>query len=580
MSELVDIKEQIEARRKAEAEQLGDPPPEKKKTTGGPDDPRFVMQCLNNNERGDGVLFAALHRGSFLCNKSKKEKPWMKWGGHHWQYDHLDEAVRAVEAVAMKYLSQSGLISDEIAKIKEEVETLEQKADTCSADDDKAGEKSAKAQIERKNAEIARLATKRKALDRRVDRLRTVRGAGNCLTWAHCIEEPLAIKGDEVDLKPWLLPCPNGVVNLRTGKLQPGDPEDYLVRAVSIPFPEGKDVEHYLATGEGFKGQFWEKFIREIHEDDELRIAFVHRLLGYCITGLRTEHFIACFLGEGANGKGTMFETLHDVLGEMAWSIEPELILDQKNAKSSGGPNADIMSLQGRRLVVASETEQNRRVSAAKVKRLTGGDTLTGRAPHDKYEINFKPTHKLVLYTNHPPKGLASDFAMFRRLLYIWYPLRYVDNPEQHKEKDPQNAAIYRQKDPDLPSKLKAEAPWILAWLVRGCLLWQKEGGLNPPESIRAAAEAIRRDEDHIERFIEAICERVPPNRYISFKSFYDNFRKWYEENVDDNKNSRWIPTKKGVADQLRRKGYQLPPAKETSGQVLVYGLDIPGVLV
>lgn len=574
--ELDRIRAEVEARQREEAEQLPADPkqPGGRDDQGGPEDPRFVLDCLANNERGDGILFAALHRGRFLCNKSKKDKAWLKWGGHHWQYDHLDEAVWAVEEVALTYLQQSARFGAEVAELKAQVAAAEHKADNRRVAGDDAGAALADAEAGRLSDEIERINKKRAALNRRVDRLRSVRGAANCLTWAHCIDDPLAIVGDELDLQPWLLPCQNGVVDLRTGELLPGDPEDLLLRAVPFPFPEGDDVAHYLATGEGFRGVHWDRFIREIHQNDPDIIACLHRVLGYTITGLRTEHFVATFIGEGANGKGTLFETLHDVLGELAWSIEPEMILQQRNAKNSAGPSADIMSLQGRRLVVASETEENRRISAAKVKRLTGGDTLTGRAPHDKYEINFKPTHKLVLYTNHPPKGLASDFAMFRRLLYFQYPLRYVDDPEHHRRNDPQNAHIYRQKDPDLPDKLKAEAPWILAWLVRGCLLWQEAGGINPPAKLRAAAEALRLEEDLLGRFLEDVVEAVDAAERVSFKAFYEAFGEWYAENVDDS--DRYRPKKKAITDQLRRKGYRVPSARETGGQVYVYGVALP----
>lgn len=572
-----DLRAQVEARAEAEAAEFADVVDGKGSDAGGPDDPRFVLQCLANNERGDGILFAALHRGKFLCNKSKEKKPWMLWAGHHWAYDYLDEAVRAVEKVALRYLTQSGLLSDEIADLRQKMAEAEQQAENFKQAEDDAGQQAKQREAERLAREISRLTNKRKALDRRVDRLRTVRGAANCLTWASCVERPLAIKGDEIDRKPWLLACPNGVLDLRTGQLQPGDPADYLVRAVNTPFPEGAEVEHYLATGEGFQGVNFARFIGEIHQDDQEIIDCIHRLLGYAITGLNTEHYLGCFLGDGANGKGTLFEVLLYILGELAWSIDPEMIMQQKNTKTSGGPDPEIISLHGRRIAIASETEENRRISAAKVKRLTGGDTLKARAPHDKYEINFNPSHTLVLVTNHPPKGLASDFAMFRRLLYFWYPLRYVDDPGHHAKRDPQNAHIFRQKDPDLPGKLKAEAPWILAWLVRGCLLWQLEGGINPPDKLRAAAEAIRRDEDHLERFIEAICEHADPGEWMMFKTFYEQFKRWYEENVDEN--SRYRPTNKAVTDQLRRKGYSVPPGKETGGQVRVYGLRIPTFL-
>lgn len=552
------MRQQVEARRQEEAEQLAEGSGEKKPGAGGPDDPRFVLDCLANNERGDGVLFAAMNRGLFLHNKATGS--WIKWDRHHWAPDKMNEATAAVEQVALKYQAESGKIGVEIRRIEEEKVKAENEAAAARRNEDSAAEDAAMTKAGKLAQQADRAAARRKELNRRVDRLRTVRGAANCLTWAHCIEDPLAIIGDEIDKRPWLLPCANGVIDLQTGERRPGDPRDLLVRAIPVEY---LGIDHV--------NEDWEKFIAEIHQEDPELVAFVRRLLGYCLTGLTTEHFIACFLGEGANGKGTLFEVLREVLGELAWAIEPEMLLEQKNAKSSAGPSPDIISLHGRRLVVASETDQNRRISAAKVKRLTGGDTLTGRSPHDKYEINFQPSHKIVLYTNHPPKGLASDFGLFRRLVYLWYPLRFVDDVEGHKARDPQNAGIYRPKDGKLKERLLANPSGILGWLVRGCLEWQQLGGLKPPASILAAAEAIRRDEDHLERFLDGICTRREADHWVMFKFFYEQFGRWFAENVDEDK--RYIPSKKAIGDQLRRKGYRV---EAVGGTARVYGLDVP----
>lgn len=557
-----DLRAQVEARRAAEAAHLAEgTEPEKKDGGGGPDDPRFLAACLANNERGDGVLYAALHKGLFTYNKANGA--WLKWADHHWVLDKLNEATAAVDRVALKYEAEAGKISQEIKELEVEKEKAENEARACERKEDYPGRDAAKGTAARLGQLAERAAERRKTLHKRVDRLRSVRGASNCLTWAHCIDDPLAIIGDEIDKKPLLLPCANGVIDLETGELRPGDPADLLVRAIPVEY-HGIDVVN----------PDWEKFIDEIHQGDQPLVEFVQRLLGYCLTGLTTEHFIACFLGEGANGKGTLFETIREVLGELAWSIEPEMILDQKNSgKSSAGPSPDIISLYGRRLAIASETDQNRKISAAKVKRLTGGDTLTGRSPHDKYEINFAPSHKLILYTNHPPKGLAGDFGLFRRLVYLWYPLRFVDDVPAQQARDPQNAALYRPKDAALKGRLLANPSGILSWLVRGCLQWQRLGGLKPPPSILAAAEAVRRDEDHLERFLEAQCTRIDPARWTMFKKLYEEFTKWFQEHVDEEK--RYIPSKKAIGDQLRRKGYVFDIV---GGQTRVFGLDVQDV--
>ena len=554
-----EIAAQVKERISAEEECLAGQQKTDAAKAGDPSDPRFVLQCLANNERGDGILYATIHRDRYCYNKTSGL--WYRWANHYWEIDKLNTATTAVEAVAVKYLAEAGKMRGEIDQIRADLAASEATAENCRKTSDDAGQSAADSKAKKLAVQIERAEDRYKALTRRVDRLRSVRGATNCLTWAHCVEHPLAIISDEIDKRPMLLPCANGVIDLETGRLHPGRPADYLVRAIPCEY-HGIDC-----VNEDF-----ERFIREIHQDDDPRIEFIRRYLGYCITGITTDQHLACFIGEGANGKGTLFETIHEVLGELAWSIEPEMILEQKNSKNPGGPSPEIVSLHGRRLVIASETDRNRRISGAKVKRLTGSDTLTGRSPHDKFEVNFTPTHKIVLYTNEAPKGLASDFALFRRLLYIEYPLRYVVDPEREIRSDPQNAHYYRQRDPDLPRKLLANKPGILAWLVRGCLEWQAQG-LNPPEQIRAAAEDIRRNEDHLGRFIEDICERVAEDRKLLFKSLYSAFDTWYQDNVDEDK--RYRPSKKAIGDQLRRKGY---PVENVGGQTYVHGLWIDGV--
>lgn len=524
---------------------------------GGPGDPEFVHACLTNNERGDGVLYAALHRGRFLHNKATGL--WFKWAGHHWAPDRLNEATAAVDQVALAYLAQADALTSRIRSLGEQQLTHENAASAAGRQTDPAAAATAKDKASSLAQQGDQAARQRQEFTKRVERLRSVRGAANCMAWSHCIEEPLAIIGDEIDRQPMLLPCANGVIDLETGDLRPGDPADLLVRSIPIEY---HGIERTNAA--------WETFMAEIHQGDAELVAFVQRLLGYCLTGLTTEHFIACFLGEGANGKGTLFEVLREVMGELSWAIEPEMLLEQKSAKSSAGPSPDVISLHGRRLVVASETDKNRKISAAKVKRYTGGDTLIGRSPHDKYEINFQPSHKMVLYTNHAPKGLADDFALFRRLVYLVYPLRFVEDVPAQQARDPQNAHLYRPRNVALKAQLLADPGGILAWLVRGCLQWQQLGGLKPPASILAAAEAVRRNEDHLENFLDAQATRVDADYTVRFGWLYEQFAAWYAENVDEDK--RYIPTKKSLGDQLRRKGYHL---QVVGGQLKVHGLDV-----
>ena len=58
---------------------------------------KFVMACLHANEDGDARLFVELHRGRFLYDHAAGV--WLKFSGHVWQEDLLNEATEGVEKV-------------------------------------------------------------------------------------------------------------------------------------------------------------------------------------------------------------------------------------------------------------------------------------------------------------------------------------------------------------------------------------------------------------------------------------------------------------------------------------------------
>ena len=562
---IIDIRKQVEARKKAEADQLQPVPEPKKKEPGGPDDPRFVLDCLANNERGDGVMFAALNRDQFVFDKS--DQRWLEFpdNGHHWQLDKMGRAVPAVEKVALKYQERAAFLTAEINDISDKLAEAKERTKEAKSKDDDAARNMAETEAAKLSAEIGRLISKRKSLNRRVDRLRGENGAKKTLFWSHSIENPLAILGDQIDRNPMLMACGNGVIDLETGQLRNGNPADWLVKASPTCLPD--NIEHYLATGNNCPCPNWQSTILDILGDAEIA-EFFHRLLGYSITGLSTEHVVTVAIGEGRNGKGTIFELLQKIVGDFAWTISPELILEQKNARSSSGAAADLVALDGRRIIIGSETDSNRKISGSAVKQLTGGDTIKARPLYQADEININPTWKLFLHTNHIPKGLTSDFALLQRLIYIKFPFLYVDNPEFEARIKPALTDQFRVKDRGLPLRLEQEASGILAWLVRGSLLWQRQG-LHPPEKIKADVDELRQDEDVIGQFIEQRCVRTPddPTTEVLLKNFYSVFNEWHVDNHGD-----YVPARKTVASELVKRGYK----KDTrGGNVRIYGLRI-----
>jgi len=438
-----------------------------------------VLQSLNANEDGDALLFQRLQRGKFTYDHAIQG--WFHYTGHSWEEDGTDRATAAIQSVMDAY--------------GEEVK----RQAASRVDAEKAG----------KTEEAMYHETNEKNLFKRIRTLQTKKRKPDVLNLAARIgSEPLCITGNEWDAEPWLVGCKNGIIDLKTGGARAGKPEDYTKTIAPV---------EWLGLDEPCPQ--WERFINDIFGDDPELIDYIQRLLGYGLTGLTTTHIYPILWGVGRNGKGTLLETLKHVLGDLAYKAESELLLDQKFSRQGGSPNTGTLQLRGKRLVWASETNEGRRLNAGKLKELVGGDTLNARPMYGKRHIEFRPTHLLLLLTNSKPKAPANDYALWQRLALIPFLLSFVDDPVKENE---------RKADPDLMEKLKTEAPGILAWLVRGCLRWQREG-LTRPEVVKAATNEYRENEDLIRNFITDCCVEGKSNE-VQSGVLYKAYKAWCDD--------------------------------------------------
>ena len=455
-------------------------------------DSDFIIRCLRANELGDGELYKALYRGKFVFNKQADK--WMEWQGHYWQYDLMNNAQAAVEGVVKLYEMEAIRLSKEIGNL----------------------ENSEDAQKSKTGKTQSPMHELRKELNRRIEALRSVQKRENCLTFAKTSINPISIVGEELDKKPWYLPCKNGVIDLKTGELLKGCQDDYLFKSSPIEW-----------LGIEAPCPLWEKTLLEIFSDRQEVVDCFQRVCGYSLIGKVIQSLLIVLSGKGRNGKSMITEIMQKVLGPLAGSIRSEMLLDQGRVANPAGPSPDIMGLRGMRMAFASETDDGCRVSASKVKWLTGNDTIRGRNPHDKTDVEFKPSHTLFLLTNFKPHASAEDFAFWERVVLFPFQISYVDRTPREGADDE------RRADPYLPERLEKELSGILAWMVRGCLAWQ-EMGVAAPKAILDANYEYQRGEDSIADFIDECCI-VGEYYSVGATEIYTVFEKWWQGNVSRN---------------------------------------------
>jgi P4 family phage/plasmid primase-like protien len=356
----------------------------------------------------------------------------------------------------------------------------------------------------------------------------------------------IAIRPDQLDTDPWLLNVANGTLDLRTGKLRQYRRENLVTKLCPVEY-------HVDAKCPAFR-----KFGATILPDRGLR-DFTQRFLGYALTGDVREDALALFYGEGANGKTTLLNAVADTIGpDYSGSCPPELLVIRRGERHP----TELADLFGRRLVVAHETREGDALNESLVKQLTGRDKIKARRMREDF-WDFNPTHKLILTTNHKPRVSASDHAIWRRLRLVPFDVRFW-NPAAATEPGEKRPPELRQ-DKDLPTKLRSEAPGILAWLVRGCLRWQASG-LGAPAAVQRATAGYRSEQDIIGAFVEERCETGSPKECRGAAGeLYKCFRDYLE-----NAGERHV-SQRQFAAAMERKGFR----RVTSNGVKYLGIDV-----
>lgn len=328
---------------------------------------------------------------------------------------------------------------------------------------------------------------------------------------------PVAIS--ELDKQKYLLNCRNGTIDLKTGQLLKHNREDLITHC--LPF----DYRPYNAETDCKQ---WVKFLCEITNGDIELLNYLWRLAGLCLSGDTSEHVLNIFYGsKGRNGKGTFLGVIEKILGDLA-IVLPFSTFETKQGQSI--PN-DIARMSGKRLVVAQESNEGRRLDEALVKTLTGGDRLTGRFLGCEF-FDFWPTHKIIMSTNHKPIIRETSNA-------IWARLRLV----------PFEVSFEGREDRKLDQKLDTELSEILSWAVAGFAEWQRVG-LSCPQKITDACKEYRSDEDIVQTFIDDCCY-VNDNCKVSAKELYEVFTGWCSTNGE-----RAIG-KKVFNSRIRDRGYE-----------------------
>ncbi|MGK9222272.1 bifunctional DNA primase/polymerase [Microbacterium barkeri] len=276
----------------------------------------------------------------------------------------------------------------------------------------------------------------------------------------------------QFDRHPWQLNTPAGVVDLRTG-------------AIAAPVPAlFHSKQTTVAPDADMPTPLWDKFIDTTFQSNAHMIRYMQRLAGLMFIGEVLEHILPFAHGPGGNGKGVFAEVLKGIGGDYATAAPQGFLVVGRDKHET-----ELAKLQGCRLVIASEINEHTKFDEAKMKALTGGDTITARYMRKDF-FDFTPSHTFLLLGNNQPKVETGGDSVWRRLRLI--PFTHTV-PESEKIQNLQQRLV------------DEEGPGILHWIIQGAVEYAAHG-LDTPAEVLAATDEYRAEEDHLGRFVEERC--------------------------------------------------------------------------
>jgi putative DNA primase/helicase len=227
-------------------------------------------------------------------------------------------------------------------------------------------------------------------------------------------------------------------------------------------------------------------------------------MCGYCLSGDRREQKLFFAHGQGSNGKSTLLDILMWMMGSYALKLPTTALMASRNERHP----TELAQLHGKRLAVSNELEEGSFWAEARIKELTGDETLTARFMRQD-NFTFTMSHKHLIAGNHKPRLKGGDPAMARRMVLLPFLQKF------------EGAA----KDAKLPEKLKAEAPGIMAWAIEGARKWYADG-LAIPGKVEDASRDYMAEHDDIAMWIEECC-KIDAGTHARSSDLYASFRRW-----------------------------------------------------
>jgi phage/plasmid-associated DNA primase len=315
----------------------------------------------------------------------------------------------------------------------------------------------------------------------------------------------LAVSEDKWDSFTRWLVLQDGVVDLEdvkaTGEvnLQPFSPLMYMTSALDMAW---RDQLRNAGESE------WERGVAKILPNPDVR-AYLQKRYGAALLGTPgvAGKSMVWQYGPGDTAKSTLQECIAGERGVFApYSLVVSSQALTRNGQRSGAGELFMAQARSKRFVIMSELPDGEMLDAEIVKRVTGGESVSGTAKYAN-PIRYYFSATLFMSSNHPPTFPPGDTALAARIHVVPFEHRFwiqSKNPKEWAAAKPEDRADENWAIRVLESAQERSA--ILRWVLTGLATFGREGGLGDlPEAMQEQREQFVADADPVATVVRAL---------------------------------------------------------------------------
>jgi len=345
----------------------------------------------------------------------------------------------------------------------------------------------------------------------------------------------------KLDRNAYLLCFNNGVVDFKQKTFRKGQPDDFISKCTNIdyiPYSSLQNTHHKIVSD-------LNKFMEQLFPLKDVE-NYMWDHLSSCLIGINTNQTFHIYEGSGRNGKSVLTSLMGKGMGSYKGTVPITLITKQR--LSIGSTSSEVAQLDGIRYAVMQEPTKGDKINEGALKELTGGtDPIQARALF-KDTITFVPQFKLVVCTNTDFEDTSNDDGTWRRMRYISFKSKFLENPYEDEIKFPRSECPYQFKlDKTIDEKFDVWAPVFMSILVHKA--YTNQGLVKDCNTVMLTSDKHRESQDYMSGFVkENIIEKH--GSIIKKTNMMESFKLWYVENYGKTS----MPKGKEITEFLNRR--------------------------